>query len=141
MEQQLHAQEDAYPQGQGGGEKLQDQRTGEEEDWFQDGAYISRNEYPMLNALVRGHFAAPAKAGEAKNALGYDAPQALMAMKEAIQWNYRSIEEMQLADKDIFIVIGPSRAGKGTLLQALLGQPMKLFKKTAASLRTSEVAK
>lgn len=36
---------------------------------------------------------------------------------------------MDLASKDIFLVIGPSRAGKGTLLAALLGQKMKFFHK------------
>ena len=33
---------------------------------------------------------------------------------------------MQLADKDVVVVIGPSRAGKGTLLAALSGQRMEL---------------
>ena len=36
---------------------------------------------------------------------------------------------MDLKDKDIFLVIGPSRAGKGTLLAALLGHKMKYFNK------------
>ena len=37
---------------------------------------------------------------------------------------------MELADKDVFIVIGASRTGKGTLLTALQGVKMKLFKKS-----------
>lgn len=36
---------------------------------------------------------------------------------------------MDLANKDVFIVIGPSRTGKGTLLTALQGETMKLVKK------------
>ena len=63
-----------------------------------------------------------------------------MAIKEAVQWNYLLIDEMNLKEKDIFVVIGPSRSGKGTLLQALLGCRMKLFKRTAASLKESMVA-
>lgn len=37
---------------------------------------------------------------------------------------------MELKDKKIFIVLGASRTGKGTLLTALHGGKMKLFKKT-----------
>jgi hypothetical protein len=36
---------------------------------------------------------------------------------------------MNLKDKNVFIVIGASRTGKGTLLQALTGTKMSLFKK------------
>jgi energy-coupling factor transporter ATP-binding protein EcfA2 len=36
---------------------------------------------------------------------------------------------MDLHDKDVFLVIGPSRSGKGTLLAALLGHKMKYFNK------------
>lgn len=36
---------------------------------------------------------------------------------------------MALHDKDIFVVIGASRTGKGTLLSGLMGQKLKLFKK------------
>ena len=36
---------------------------------------------------------------------------------------------MDLKNKDIFIVLGPTRTGKGTLLTALKGIQMKLFKK------------
>ena len=61
-------------------------------------------------------------------------------MNEAIEWYLGIIEELKLGDKDIFIVIGPSRAGKGTLLQALLGWKMKFFRRTAADLQHSEVA-
>ena len=61
-------------------------------------------------------------------------------IKEALQWYFEQIDQMELAEKDIFIVIGPSRVGKGTLLSALQGWKMKLFKRTAATLKYSEVA-
>lgn len=45
--------------------------------------------------------------------------QSLQCIYEAIHWNNQEIQKMDLADKDIFLVVGPSRAGKGTLLAAL----------------------
>ena len=67
--------------------------------------------------------------------MNYKAPQSLMTIKEAIQWGFEIIDQMKLEEKDIFIVIGPSRSGKGTLLQALKGKAMKLFKKNNNQLR------
>ena len=37
---------------------------------------------------------------------------------------------MQLKNKNVVVVIGPSRAGKGTLLAALMGYKMRKFRKT-----------
>ena len=39
------------------------------------------------------------------------------------------VDRMQLEDKDIFIVVGASRTGKGTLLAALRGVNMKYFQR------------
>ena len=36
---------------------------------------------------------------------------------------------MELKDKKVFIILGASRTGKGTLLTALHGGKMKLFRK------------
>ena len=36
---------------------------------------------------------------------------------------------MQLKNKNVVVVIGPSRAGKGTLLAALMGFKMRKFKR------------
>lgn len=44
---------------------------------------------------------------------------------------------MKLADKDVFVVIGVTRSGKGTLLTALQGRKMSCFKKKEA--RKSEL--
>ena len=41
----------------------------------------------------------------------------------------KSVGEMQLEDKNVIVVIGPSRAGKGTTLAALLGKKMKKFRR------------
>ena len=35
---------------------------------------------------------------------------------------------MHLADKEIIVIIGPSRVGKGTLIEALKGKKMKYWK-------------
>lgn len=50
---------------------------------------------------------------------------------EAIEFLFSYVDNMKLEGKDIFIVIGPSRTGKGTLLAALKGQKMKLFRRKA----------
>ena len=42
---------------------------------------------------------------------------------------FAQVDDMQLKNKDVFIVLGPTRPGKGTLLTALKGVPMKLFRK------------
>jgi ABC-type ATPase with predicted acetyltransferase domain len=52
-------------------------------------------------------------------------------LHEAIEFMFAYVDTMKLHDKDIFIVVGPSRTGKGTLLAALKGQKMKLFRRKA----------
>jgi ABC-type branched-subunit amino acid transport system ATPase component len=41
---------------------------------------------------------------------------------------------MNIKDKDIFIVIGASRTGKGTLLSAMMGQTMKFMKAKSSNI-------
>lgn len=53
----------------------------------------------------------------------------IQLLYEARQWISKCIEDMQLAKKDVFLIIGASRTGKGTLLEALKGTPMKYFEK------------
>lgn len=55
--------------------------------------------------------------------------QQIQCLYEATEWLKDHIDAMNLADKNIFIIIGASRTGKGTLLTALQGQKMKLFKR------------
>ena len=50
-------------------------------------------------------------------------------MSESLDWQLDHIDKLQLHDKDIFIVLGASRTGKGTLLCALQGQQMGFFNK------------
>ena len=45
---------------------------------------------------------------------------------ECLTFLKQRVNDMNLADKDVLILIGPSRAGKGTLLSALQGNKMKL---------------
>lgn len=42
---------------------------------------------------------------------------------------FAKIDALNLEDEDIFIPLGPSRTGKGTLLAALQGHEMKLFRR------------
>ena len=56
-----------------------------------------------------------------------DISESLMCMQESNDWNNKIIDQMNLQNKDIFLVIGPSRSGKGTLLSALLGHRIKYF--------------
>ena len=46
---------------------------------------------------------------------------------------------MELESKDILLVIGPSRAGKGTLLTSLQGTKMKFFKKGDPQVRETNI--
>ena len=59
----------------------------------------------------------------------FSAGDSIQLLYEAIEFMFAYVDNMNLHDKDIFIVVGPSRTGKGTLLAALKGQKMKLFKR------------
>lgn len=48
---------------------------------------------------------------------------------------------MKLYEKDIFIVLGPSRTGKGTLLCALQGHNIQMFKTKDAKVRNTVLGK
>ena len=50
-------------------------------------------------------------------------------MYEATTWMFAQVDEMKLEEKDIFVVLGPTRTGKGTLLTALQGTKMKFYRK------------
>ena len=52
---------------------------------------------------------------------------------------FEKVDALQLEDKDIFIPLGPSRTGKGTLIAALQGFKMKIFKKR--QVKDTEVGK
>ena len=62
-------------------------------------------------------------------------------LAEAIEWLFDEVDKLQVADKDILVVIGPSRVGKGTLLAALSGQKMKMFKKSNKKVKQTDVGK
>lgn len=43
----------------------------------------------------------------------------IQCLAEAIEWQFDKVDELKLEDKNIFIPLGPSRTGKGTLITAL----------------------
>lgn len=45
--------------------------------------------------------------------------ESMQFLHEAIEFLFKYVDSMKLHEKDIFIVVGPSRTGKGTLLAAL----------------------
>lgn len=53
----------------------------------------------------------------------------VQSLAEAIEWMFEKVDRLELEDKDIFIPLGPSRTGKGTLLAAIMGKKMKIFRK------------
>lgn len=55
--------------------------------------------------------------------------ETVQCMFEATTWMFAQVDEMKLEEKDIFVVLGPTRTGKGTLLTALQGTKMKFFRK------------
>ena len=59
-----------------------------------------------------------------KNQGKQDLSESMQCLYEATIWMAARIREMKLKDKDVVIVIGPTRAGKGTLLAALNGVKM-----------------
>ena len=63
----------------------------------------------------------------------------IQCLAEAIEWQFDKVDQLELEDKDIFIPLGPSRTGKGTLLAALQGFKMKIFKKR--QVKDTEVGK
>ena len=63
--------------------------------------------------------------------------QSIQCLSEATEWLFDCVDSLELQDKDILIVVGPSRAGKGTLLTALKGVEMKFFKKGDAKVKAT----
>ena len=59
----------------------------------------------------------------------FNAQDTVQCLYEATTWMFAQVDDMQLKNKDVFIVLGPTRTGKGTLLTALKGIQMKLFRK------------
>lgn len=69
------------------------------------------------------------------------AAQSIQCLSEATEWLFDSVDSLGLEDKDILIVVGPSRAGKGTLLTALKGVEMKFFKRGDAKVKQTALGK
>jgi len=53
----------------------------------------------------------------------------VQCLAEAIKWMFGKVDQLELEGKDIFVALGPSRTGKGTLLSALQGYKMKIFRR------------
>lgn len=63
----------------------------------------------------------------------------IQCLWEVNQWNTKNIEELNLEQKDIFVIIGATRSGKGTLLTAIQGRKMSFFRKNEKSVRNTVV--
>lgn len=55
--------------------------------------------------------------------------QKIQCFLETTEWLKGHIDAMKLEEKKVFVILGASRTGKGTLLTALHGGKMKLFKR------------
>lgn len=53
----------------------------------------------------------------------------IQIIDEACRFMFSHVDDMKLQQKDVLVVIGQSRTGKGTLLSALQGNSIKLFKR------------
>lgn len=89
---------------------------------FQDGVTINQQKFPKF-------FTKMADMQKPQNQRSEFTPaHSIQCLSEAIEWLFDCVDSMELENKDIFIVVGASRAGKGTLLAALQGVEMKFFK-------------
>lgn len=77
----------------------------------EDGVQIEAAKYPMLTRKLQ--------AMRDQQDLELSPAASLRCLYEAVEYLSLQVEAMNLHDKDIFIVIGASRTGKGTLLAAL----------------------
>ena len=84
---------------------------------------IDPNKYPMFHKKM-SQLKRPIQEREV-----FNAQDTVQCLYEATTWMFAQVDEMQLQHKDVFIVLGPTRTGKGTLLTALKGVQMKLFRK------------
>lgn len=90
---------------------------------FNEGAIISLKKYPKFHQLMKDLLQEESCRTE------MPVGDQIQCMAEAIEWQFDKVDELQLEDKDILIPLGPSRTGKGTLIAALQGFKMKIFKK------------
>lgn len=62
-------------------------------------------------------------------------------MTEAIDYMFNKVDELDLSGRNVLIPIGPSRTGKGTLIAALQGISLKVFKKSKRKVKESDVGR
>lgn len=79
----------------------------------------------MLCTLLRSKY----RKSEDQQKLVLTASQSIQCLHEAIDFFSLEVDRLAVDEKEIFIVIGASRTGKGTLLAALHGAQIKYFKK------------
>lgn len=87
-----------------------------------DDVHIKARDYPMLSRTLK-----QLQNKQATSQLSQ--AQSIKLLYEARHWLSTTIHAMDLHSKDIFIVIGPSRTGKGTLLEALKGANIQFINK------------
>ena len=54
-----------------------------------------------------------------EEAIQFKFEESVQCLHEGITWMEERVNEMDIAGKDVVVVVGPSRTGKGTLLTAL----------------------
>ena len=98
--------------------------TDTSEDKFNEGVIISKEKYPKFHQLLKEIEM------EDEKKLLTSCGDKIRALAEAIEWMFNKVDQLDLCNKDIFLPLGPSRTGKGTLLAAMQGYEMKMFKRS-----------
>lgn len=94
-----------------------------EEEVFNEGVVISADYYPMFNQMMN-----EAQLSDKEKTITHVGDQ-VQGLAEAMEWMFAKVDKMDHKNKNIFIPLGASRTGKGTLLAALLGYKLKIFNK------------
>lgn len=102
---------------------------------FQDGVIINQSKLPVFYQKMKDMQQPPEERRE------LTAAQSIQCLSEGTEWLFDCVDALGLEDKNILIVVGPSRAGKGTLLTALNGVEMKFYKKGDAKVKNSALGK
>ena len=78
----------------------------------EDGVHIDGQKYPILCRKL-------SDMRSSEQRLELTPAQSLQCLYEAVEYLSLEVEALDLQNKNVFIVIGASRTGKGTLLAAL----------------------
>lgn len=102
----------------------------------EDNLTIEYKKYPLFCQLLNNKYNMTRDTEELK----LSPAGSIQCLYEAIDFLSLEIEKMDVKNKDLFIVIGASRTGKGTLLAALHGAKLKFFTKNKKNQELAEAA-